>query len=533
MFNNYEKEALLYGFNEFCTEKQQFQSATSASYVRILEVYFDNLVINRIAKNNYIALFDEEKLKRVKELVKNNALRASFLNLLDFLYEEDFIEHETDYLRLKDRIVNLISGDIQKNDTKNQDFLTPKEIKNLFYYPFKYNNKDEQKIAPLVTALSFFCLYKQSDIFKLKLDDVDIENRTIKNIRHRDSSNLAEYIQMNDKFYTIMVEYLEYRNTFNTDSDALIIHQGKPIEMTGINAMFGVYKRNGNKEELNFKKIHCEILIQSMMHYLLISKGEEGLVNIFRLINKENRHFQYAFADYIETKRNSYLNTSFHMNNLDELLPTQSQKDNEFKKLKEDINNSLPPNFEEDKEGNEEETNFEEVLQNEWEFDMVIEPYSANNDISFRDLEDFEMGNTRNHEETKVTIQRLVRDSNIARKLKEHYEYRCQLCNYRLRKSDGSYIAECHHIQPYNKLHQGDDTTLNLIVLCPNCHTQFDDLYFAINPETYLVHCILEDDDYHLSEFDLNHKLDKKYLMHAWKLFNEKKAHLEMELSKS
>lgn len=522
MFNKYEKEALLYGLNQFCIEKRQFQVATTTNYVRIIEVYFDNLVINRIPKNDYIALFDEENLGRIKDLIKNNALRASFLNFLDFLYAEGFIENEIDYLRLKDRIASLITGDTHKNGIINQAFLTPNEIRKLFSDTISYNTIDEQKITPLVIALSFFCMYKQSDIFKLKIDDVNIENRTIRNIRYNNSSNLVEYIQMNEKFYNIMSEYLNYRSTLNSNSDALIILQGNPIDMTGINGMLWVYKRNGNKEELNSKSISCELLIRSMMHYLLVSSGEEGLVYIFRLFEKENRHFQYAFNNYIEIKRNSDLNSTMLMNNLEELLPPLM--DNEYSNLKKDNRNNVDSSNLEKKK-----TDIEELVQSESDFDTLVEPYSTENDINIIDLEDFEMGNNKNNLETKVTIQRLVRDSNIAKQLKEHYECRCQLCNYRLRKSNGNYMAECHHIQPYNKIHQGDDTTKNLIVLCPNCHTQFDDLYFAINPDTLLVHCILEDDDYHLSDLDLKHNLDRKYLMYAWKLFNEKKAQLELE----
>lgn len=45
MFNIKDKEILLYGFNEYCVEKEQFQSATLTSYCRILEIYFENVVL--------------------------------------------------------------------------------------------------------------------------------------------------------------------------------------------------------------------------------------------------------------------------------------------------------------------------------------------------------------------------------------------------------------------------------------------------------------------------------------------------------
>lgn len=139
------------------------------------------------------------------------------------------------------------------------------------------------------------------------------------------------------------------------------------------------------------------------------------------------------------------------------------------------------------------------------------------------------MNNNRNLESDKITIQRMVRDSKISRSLRRNYNNECQLCGYKLRKSTGEYYSEAHHIQPYNKLHRGDDNSQNLIVLCPNCHTQFDDLYYAIHPETRKVHCIFGgDDQYHLEDLVMKeeHTLSNIYLEYTWNLFEEKRKSL-------
>lgn len=83
--------------------------------------------------------------------------------------------------------------------------------------------------------------------------------------------------------------------------------------------------------------------------------------------------------------------------------------------------------------------------------------------------------------------------------------------------------SEAHHIRPYNKTHKGDDTIGNMVVLCPNCHSQFDNLYYAIHPSTRLVHCLDEDDRFHLAkmEFIGEHELSEKYLTYTWKLFKK------------
>ncbi|WP_408606687.1 HNH endonuclease signature motif containing protein [Domibacillus epiphyticus] len=70
--------------------------------------------------------------------------------------------------------------------------------------------------------------------------------------------------------------------------------------------------------------------------------------------------------------------------------------------------------------------------------------------------------------------------------------------------------------------------TRNLIVLCPNCHSQFDDFYFAIDLETRAVHCIFEEDEpYHQASLNIVHELDPKYLEYAWCIFNKKKKSIQ------
>lgn len=507
MFNSNDKKILLYAFNEFCIDEQGYSVSTTTSYFATLDIFFDKVIINKVRKNDYLALFDNKNLTAIRSFIKNNALRATFLSFLDFLHKEEFIETKTDYLTIKDRIIHSIEGTVKKNQTK-KDYFSPKTLKSIFTNPnLLYLTDEERYVTPLLASLSFFCLYKQGDIFKLKVSDVNLENRTIRNIRYNNTINITEFISMNDTFYNIMKNYIEYRNQLNNVTDYLIIVDNKPVSMNGINNLFGIYKRNENNAKLHIDSIGCELFIKSMMYYLLTYKGEEGLISIFRIIEKENQYFKYAFNDYIESKRAGYSVEPLHIFDLEDLLP--QNKDQELQILKEDNKNS-----------NSSTTNQE---LDEDEFLSLFEPYSVEQDLNFEDLEAFELNSTQNHSESKIQIQRLVRNSTISEKLKKHYEFRCQICSYRVPKSDGSFLAEAHHIQPYNRLHKGDDTTQNLIILCPNCHTQFDDLYFAIEPETLLIHSIIENDDYHLSELTLKHTLGNKYLNYNWELFQDKK----------
>jgi len=114
---------------------------------------------------------------------------------------------------------------------------------------------------------------------------------------------------------------------------------------------------------------------------------------------------------------------------------------------------------------------------------------------------------------TEVTLSKIVRNSTMVRILKKIYKDTCQLCGTRLKVSPNVYYSEVHHIRPLGKLHKGSDTTNNLIVLCPNCHTLFDRGSIGIDIETMSI-----------INFDKNNTLNgvKAYIKHELDLNNIK-----------
>lgn len=86
----------------------------------------------------------------------------------------------------------------------------------------------------------------------------------------------------------------------------------------------------------------------------------------------------------------------------------------------------------------------------------------------------------------ETTIQRIVRNTELALYVKELYEYQCQVCRTQVFTSAGPY-AEAAHIQPLGRPHDGPDTLTNLLCLCPNHHVMFDFGGFGIADDLALV----------------------------------------------
>lgn len=79
-------------------------------------------------------------------------------------------------------------------------------------------------------------------------------------------------------------------------------------------------------------------------------------------------------------------------------------------------------------------------------------------------------------------INRIIRDSKLAKKLKKIYDYKCQICGIQLPVLGGYYI-EAAHIKALGEPHSGPDIIENMICLCPNHHILFDKGMFSVNSD--------------------------------------------------
>lgn len=81
---------------------------------------------------------------------------------------------------------------------------------------------------------------------------------------------------------------------------------------------------------------------------------------------------------------------------------------------------------------------------------------------------------------------RIVRNPGLARKVKEIYNYQCQVCGVQLPVVGGHYM-EAAHIKALGEPHNGPDIIENLICLCPNHHVLFDKGMFAIDQDLSII----------------------------------------------
>jgi hypothetical protein len=95
-------------------------------------------------------------------------------------------------------------------------------------------------------------------------------------------------------------------------------------------------------------------------------------------------------------------------------------------------------------------------------------------------------------------FHRIIRDTDLIRKIKKLHNYRCQICGQTIELSNKDRYSEAHHIQSLGKPHDGPDVPGNIIILCPNHHVQCD--YGAISLDISQLNMVHE------------HTLQKKYI---------------------
>jgi len=116
----------------------------------------------------------------------------------------------------------------------------------------------------------------------------------------------------------------------------------------------------------------------------------------------------------------------------------------------------------------------------------------------------------------RTNIEGFVRNSKV-KNLKKLYDNQCQIlqCNFKLKyvnkNNKKSSYSEVHHYNPLNN--EGDDDYDNMIVLCPNHHSEFDFRVKFIHSDGTTIIDRQGIETGETIKFSKNHKLSKKNIL--------------------
>ena len=101
---------------------------------------------------------------------------------------------------------------------------------------------------------------------------------------------------------------------------------------------------------------------------------------------------------------------------------------------------------------------------------------------------------------SKVETYRILRDTALARALKEIHGYSCQICGLSIDLSSGKSYAEAPHLKPLGSPHNGPDIAGNIVVLCPNHHVLCDYGAIKLSASSFHSHA--------------DHLIDEEYIVY-------------------
>lgn len=127
---------------------------------------------------------------------------------------------------------------------------------------------------------------------------------------------------------------------------------------------------------------------------------------------------------------------------------------------------------------------------------------------------------------SQSVVDKIDRDVALAERIKEIYNYQCQVCGDFLEKPGGR-IAIGAHIKGLGRPHEGPDHLSNMLCLCPNHHAQFDAFSFYIEKETLTIKGSHKWDGKKI-KVDKKHKLNLEFFNYHKALYLKKQKSLKI-----
>lgn len=155
-------------------------------------------------------------------------------------------------------------------------------------------------------------------------------------------------------------------------------------------------------------------------------------------------------------------------------------------------------------------------------FESYFEEFVPSIDIHVDQLPTYADLDTTIPETITTTVIRKLRDSQIVKDQKIKFSHKCTICGYRIQTKNG-YYSEAHHIKPLGGKHNGPDSPNNLLVLCPNHHTEFDYGAIAIVPQINIILHVDTSNPFHGKKIDFPMDEQTQYFLeyHFKNIFNK------------
>ena len=267
-------------------------------YLRDINNYVENY-LEESALIDFNSFFAKHLIKRFLENRTGSTARAALTNFLELLCSADLRKIDLEsYFRIKETIQS-----VKKTPKEKLDFLTEEDINYIMHETeFSIKQTEEKILTPLIFTLAYHMLFEQDHIYKLKRNDVKIEERKIRNLRHDYDESVDKWIEMNLYSYNVIKKYCDqYDGTLNAP---FVIIKGAPANNQTVNKMLhGVYRSTKNRSKLTIT-VDVQKLIRSRVLIDLRNTQGQSLMKFFEIMGmKRNTQLENALHQYLQEQQ--------------------------------------------------------------------------------------------------------------------------------------------------------------------------------------------------------------------------------------
>lgn len=302
-----QKEALKHDFEVIVN--RDLSESSKTRYLSNFDFYFDNYIVDHVDYNptNYDIIFSIGFIKKFDEDRKSLA-RATIRKLIECLYNNKEID-VINYLKYIGRLRYF------KKKEKNTEytFLNNKQLDIIFNNLYKLKehgvygeiNKEVNFTAPLIRELAYKCYFGQEHIKALKIGDINIHKKVIRNKRYDDDNNIAKkWISIEDNLLRLISNYylyrnIDYQNDYDNLSEKKLFESSFLVFDTDyINKCFAIFNYPKNIELFDDIRINVGLLVRSAVFNNLYYNRDtmENILHCFGF--KRNTQFESAVREY-------------------------------------------------------------------------------------------------------------------------------------------------------------------------------------------------------------------------------------------
>lgn len=303
-FKTYIFNSMRTDFSKYLDFKDRANTTdTKKRYIDDLEVYIEEHLKFRTLIEDYTDIFNKSDIRAFLTSRKSTTNKYALSNLLSFYHYNDRI-NDSFFLEIKNELKKY-----KVKKPKDMDFLSGNDFKFIFDSALESEEYDQEKtekqLLKLILLLSYNYMFEQRHLFNLLWDDIDIQNRTIRNPRYNAAELNQDKFELNNEVYELLLSLYEMSNKI----ESKYIFENMRNDKNSINNLLGILN-NRQKNSLQISsKVNLQKMIRSKILLDLMNSEGKSLINFYKIFGvTKDTQLTTAIKEYLVLEKSKMQN---------------------------------------------------------------------------------------------------------------------------------------------------------------------------------------------------------------------------------